>query len=95
MTVTRQLLGGTVPAYSAYIQSTESLSYTADITIVIDGEVVIDDVRDLNATLSNVYTNGKIYTLDGRLVSRNGNIDDARRLGRGIYIINGVKVAVK
>ena len=95
MSVTRDLLGDAVDAYSAYIQSTESLPYSADITVVIDGETVIDGVHDLSATLNSVYRKGEIFTLDGRRVSSNGNIDDARRLGRGIYIINGVKVAVK
>ena len=92
--VTRQLLGGSVPANSAYIESSESLPYTADLTIIIDGETVIDGVRDLEGTLKSVYTNGDIYTLDGRRVAK-GNLDTLRTLGRGIYIINGVKVAVK
>lgn len=92
--VTRQLLGGTVPANSAYIESSESLPYTADITVIIDGETVIDGVRDLEGTLRNVYANGDIFTLDGRRVAK-GNLDTLRTLGRGVYIINGVKVAVK
>ncbi len=92
--VTRQLLGGTIPAYSAYIESSESLPYTADITVIIDGETVIDGVRDIEGTLKSVYTNGVIYTLGGQRIA-NGNLDTLRTLGRGIYIINGVKVAVK
>lgn len=94
LSVTRQLLGGTVPANSAYIESTESLSYTADITVIIDGETVLDGVRDLEGALKSVYTTGDIFTIDGRRVAR-GNLDTLRSLPRGIYVINGTKVTKK
>ena len=38
--------------------------------------------------------NGNEYR-DGKLVSSKGNVNDLRRFGKGIYILNGVKVVVK
>lgn len=86
---------GAVKAYEAYITSPVTVTKADNITVVIDGDKVIDGVHDLGATLNIVYRKGDIFTLDGRRVSSNGNIDDLRRYGRGVYIINGVKVAVK
>ena len=84
---------GHIAANEAYINST-SVSTADVITVIIDGEVVIDGVRDLESTLKSVNANGDIYTLDGRRVAK-GNVNTLRTLGRGVYIINGVKVAVK
>ena len=38
---------------------------------------------------------GNVYTLSGRLVRRNANLNDLHSLGRGIYILNGTKIIVK
>lgn len=86
---------GHVAAYEAYINSSTTLSTADLLTVVIDGEVVIDGVRDLEGTLTTLHRSGAIYTLDGRLVGRNDGAATLRTLPRGVYIINGVKVAIK
>lgn len=45
--------------------------------------------------VAKVSRTGNIYTTDGRLVRRGGTMNDLKRLGRGTYILNGVKVLVK
>ena len=37
----------------------------------------------------------RIYTIDGKLVLANGTLNDINSLGKGLYILNGVKVLVK
>ena len=52
-------------------------------------------VDDINTVLNKIAkTTDDIYTLDGRYVGR-GNLNTLSRMGKGIYILNGVKVAVK
>lgn len=63
-----------------------------DLVIEIEGEVETTAIKEVIAKAVN--TNGKIYTIDGKYVG-NGNIATARKFGTGLYIINGVKVAVK
>lgn len=50
-----------------------------------------DNIQSTIATVSKV---GGIYTLDGKFVGK-GNINSLKNMGRGIYVVNGVKVAVK
>ena len=79
-----------VVANGAYIQGEEqfplTLDYTYDIVEVEDG---------IAATLQRVAKSGELYTIDGRLLSRKANLNDLKRYGKGIYILNGVKVTVK
>ena len=63
-----------------------------DLVIELEGEFDTDAIQDVIANAVNA--NGKIYTLDGRCVGK-GNLGTVRNLGRGIYIVNGVKIAVK
>ena len=84
-------MGGlTVSAYSAYVAGEEAfpldVAYTYEIDEIADG---------IEATLKTVAKTGAIYTIDGRLVSKSGNLNTLRRLGKGTYILNGTKVVVK
>ncbi len=84
-------MGGlTVSAYSAYVADEEAfpldVNYTYEISELADG---------IEATLKTVAKTGAIYTIDGRLVSKSGNLNTLRRLGKGTYILNGTKVVVK
>ena len=38
---------------------------------------------------------GELYTIDGRLLGRGISFGDVKRFGKGLYILNGVKVVVK
>ncbi|MCR5180225.1 MAG: hypothetical protein K6C30_03290, partial [Bacteroidaceae bacterium] len=60
-------------------------------------EIVFDqDAPDgITTALQNVSRNGAIYTIDGRLVSRKGNLNSMQSLPKGTYILNGTKVMVK
>lgn len=84
-------LGGLyAPANTAYIQGEEEFElrddYTYEITYGEDG---------IAATLQKVSGKSELYTIDGRLVSRKATLNDLKRYGKGVYILNGVKVAVK
>ncbi|MBQ0019567.1 MAG: hypothetical protein KBT39_03490 [Bacteroidales bacterium] len=63
-----------------------------DLVIEIVGEADPTAIKEVLAKAVNA--NGKIYTIDGKYVG-NGNIAAARKFGAGLYIINGVKVAIK
>lgn len=77
----------TVAANGAYVSSEEPYSLEATFEVKYgDGEDAIQ------AILNNVTRPSAIYTLDGRMVSRKGSINN---LQRGIYIINGTRVVVK
>ena len=81
----------TVGANRAYISVDEKFDLEAELEVSID-ETIEDGIAE---TLNKVTRSGAIYTLDGRLVSTKGNLNDLRRSGKGLYIINGVKVIVK
>ena len=59
--------------------------------------ILLPDVTPdgINSTLENVSKRGNIYTIDGKLVRANGTLNDINSLGKGLYILNGVKVLVK
>lgn len=78
----------TVAGNSAYIQGNFDLEAQLTINITTN---TIDGVEEVIAKANQT---GNIYTLDGKLVGK-GNLQTVKALGRGIYVINGVKVAVK
>ena len=80
-----------VGANRAYISTEEGYPYNAELTITID----LEGEDGIAETLTKVAKIGAIYTIDGRLVSKKGNVSDLSRYGKGIYILNGVKVVVK
>ncbi|MBR5480641.1 MAG: discoidin domain-containing protein [Bacteroidaceae bacterium] len=66
---------------------------TYDLVIKIDGTPTIMD--GIQNALENVAKSGTVYDLSGRQVKKNATLNDLKGLGRGIYILNGVKVMVK
>ena len=85
-----------VPAGSAYLVYGEtSLPEGAeyDIAIKINGK--FDDMTSISNTVSNVAKRGNVYSLDGQILRQNATLNDVKSMGRGLYIINGVKVLVK
>lgn len=79
-----------VGANEAYIVGSEKFDRQATVSFQIKNE------EDAIATVLNkIAQRGAIYTLDGRLVSRSGNLNTLKQLGRGVYILNGAKVTVK
>ena len=59
--------------------------------------ILLTDVtlNGINSTLEHISQRGNIYTIDGKLVRANGTLNDINSLGKGLYILNGVKVLVK
>ncbi len=78
-------------ANRAYIATEEG--FDPDTALEVSIDLSIED--GIAETLNRVARSGAIYTLNGRLVSRHGNVNDLSRYGKGIYILNGVKVVVK
>lgn len=59
------------------------------------GDAAAEDVTGIEKAMENVSKAGAIYTVDGRQVRAHGTLNDMKSLGRGMYILNGVKVMVK
>lgn len=66
---------------------------TYDLVIKIDGTPTIMD--GIQSALESVAKSGTVYDMSGRQVKKNATLNDLKGLGRGIYILNGVKVMVK
>ena len=52
------------------------------------------DADAISSVLDKLSKTGKIYTIDGKYVG-NGTLNAVQKMAPGIYIVNGVKVAVK
>ena len=78
----------TVGANTGYIAANiENLDQ--EITLVISTEEV--DAIEAVATVNKI---GGIYTIDGKFIG-NGNLNTLKTMPKGIYVVNGIKVAVK
>ena len=85
-----------VGAYKAYLKfgyTEADPAGTYDLVIQINGAPTIMD--GIQNALESVAKNGTVYDMSGRQVKKNANLNDLKGLGRGIYILNGVKVMVK
>ena len=75
----------------AYIAGDGEFERGAAVTFTID----VEGEDGIAAALEKVAKNGALYTLDGQLVNRSANLNSLRNMPKGVYILNGVKVAVK
>ena len=68
-----------------------------DFSIFLDsaGSDVLDGVKSLPAAIQNLSKAGAVYSMDGKLLRTNATLNSLKSLGKGMYILNGVKVAVK
>ena len=80
-----------VAANRAFIKAGEKYDLEAEVTFTIDA----NDQDGINAAIANVSRRGELYTIDGRLVQRNANLNSLRSMPKGVYILNGTKVTVK
>ena len=62
-----------------------------DVAVAIDGKVA-DGIQN---TLAEISKGGNVYTLGGQLAGKVSSLKEVKRLGRGTYIVNGVKVLVR
>ncbi len=77
---------------AAYISDGEGGPFDSEVDLAIEFTGGPDAIA---ATLAKVSANGEIYTVDGRLVSKNGNLNTINALPKGSYVINGVTVVKK
>ena len=64
-----------------------------DLAIQINGNFT--DWTSINNAIQTVAKRGTVYNLNGQVVRQNATLNDVKSMGRGMYIINGVKVLVK
>lgn len=63
-----------------------------DLVITVSSNGLINAIDKINKTFKSA---GDIYSIDGTLLKKNGTMNDVKAMGRGIYIIGGVKVMIK
>ena len=67
-----------------------------DFAICLDEEGdKADDVKDISTAIENISKPGNVYSLDGKLLRSGATLNSLKAMGKGIYILNGVKVVVK
>lgn len=59
------------------------------------GVDVTDAVKNIPAAIQNIAKGGDVYSMDGKLLRTNATLNSLKALGKGMYILNGVKVLVK
>ena len=69
---------------------TEEEAVQADVDIVISGEVTA-----IESVMANIAKAGAVYNMNGQLISKKATLKDVKAMGRGMYILNGVKILVK
>lgn len=75
--------GATINPYRAYIQMAEGAAEARSLTFVIDGEATAIKGIDTDKQMGN----GNVYNLKGQKVSG--------QLKKGVYVVDGKKVAIK
>lgn len=87
--------GSKVANFRGYIALTNMVEEgEGDLIISIPGapEGVLTGIND---ALENVCKSGVVYNAAGQVVAKSGSLADVKKYGKGLYIINGVKVLVK
>ena len=59
------------------------------------GTDVVDAVKTIPSAIQNISKAGAVYSMDGKLLRTNATLNSLKSLGKGMYILNGVKVIVK
>lgn len=86
---TRDVSGNT--AFLDFGSNTVDADGNYSLVIEVGGEINTDAIENV---VNKVAKAGRIYTIDGKLVRENGTINDVKSMGKGVYILNGVKVSV-
>ena len=66
-----------------------------DFSICLNGEDVVDGVKDVASVIKKISQPGDVYSVDGKLLKQGATLNNLNSLGKGVYILNGVKVLVK
>ena len=60
-----------------------------------DAEELIDGIGIIPTAIQRISQPGNVYSIDGKLLRTNATLNTLKSLGKGIYILNGVRVMVK
>lgn len=90
--ITEEHITNAVVANGTYVADEELLNPGLNVTFTI-GKKPVDDA--VASVLNQTTKRGELYTIDGRLLGRNVSLKDLKRFGKGLYIIDGIKVTVK
>ena len=52
-------------------------------------------IEAIPAALQKISQSGDVYSIDGKLLRKGATLNSLKSLGKGMYILNGVKVLVK
>jgi len=67
-----------------------------DFAICLNGEGdKADGVENISTALENIGKPGNVYSMDGKLLRSGATLNSLKAMGKGMYILNGVKVLVK
>ena len=66
-----------------------------DFSICLGDAAETADGIDVAKTVEKVSQPGNVYSMDGKLLRTGATLNSLKSLGKGMYILNGVKVAVK
>ena len=66
-----------------------------DFSIYLGGAADQADGIDVATVVEKVSQRGNVYSMDGKLLRTGATLNSLKSLGKGMYILNGVKVAVK
>ena len=90
--ITSKFITNSVPAYNAFVGWDELLNDALTVSFELSDEPIDVSVAKVQQVQKQL---GELYTIDGRLLGRGINYSDVKRFGKGLYILNGVKVVVK
>lgn len=90
--ISSKFITNSVPAYNAYVAWNELLSDALAVSFELSEKPIDVSVAKVQQIQKQL---GELYTIDGRLLGRGISFGDVKRFGKGLYILNGVKVVVK
>jgi hypothetical protein len=70
-------------------------SYDFSICLGQAGNDAVTGVKNISTVVEKISQPGAVYSMDGKLLRTNATLNSLKSLGKGMYILNGVKVLVK
>ena len=70
------------------------VDYDFSICLNNEGDTT-DGMKNVATSIQKISQPGAVYSMDGKLLRTNATLNSLKALGKGMYILNGVKVLVK